>query len=139
MSLQTRLSALITAIGADVKSMKTRLDVLDAKSPSVLVGNPETNLRIVRGVVDMSTAGATIVAGSGFTVARTALGVCTVTFSTAFPARPAVDLTVDTSTGAKFAVAATNNGSFVARIFNVSALNGAAEDRAFNFTAIGPA
>lgn len=115
----------------------TRMNNLENGVAAALFGSNENTLRCLRGLVDMSTAGATIVApaaSAGFTVSRTALGVCTVTFSTAYPSRPVVVAVVDTGVGPRLITLATSTSNFVARIYNGTT----AEDRAFNFLAIGP-
>lgn len=92
------------------------------------------NLRTVRGRVDMSVGGPTILQGTGFTVSRTAVGVCVVTAS-AFTDAPAVVASVDTSVGARIATVQVQTVTqFTVRIWNGTT----AEDRAFDFIACGP-
>ncbi len=96
----------------------------------------QENLRIVRGV--LSAAGGTIV-GSGFTAAHSGTGVYTITFTTAFPAAPAVTATAD-SQGGNARVAMTDGvtgGVLTIRVMSISS-SPANTDAPVHFIAIGP-
>jgi hypothetical protein len=90
--------------------------------------------RIMRGTV--SAAGA-VVAGAGFTPARTAVGIYTVTFSTVMSSAPSVAL-VAGSTGGAYAVKVstppTTSGFGVTAFLTTTAAN---FDGEFHFIAIG--
>jgi hypothetical protein len=82
----------------------------------------------------ISSAGA-IIAGSGFTVIRNAVGVYTVTFNVAFPAVPTVTAsTVAGGTGDGIQVSAKGVGSFIVHGYDTNTQ--AARDEAFDFIAM---
>jgi hypothetical protein len=91
------------------------------------------DLRTVRGIVG---SGGSVVAGAGFTVARTALGRYTVTFTTAFSAPPAVTVTLgsDATTALCFLKQRPAAGSFLVRAINLSSVD---VDVEFDFIATG--
>lgn len=94
------------------------------------------NLRILRGKV--SSAGG-VAFGTGFTVSRTAVGVYSISFTTAFPSGqyPIVTASAESNgTVARFAmVNSPSNFSVTIRIVNGS---GTAADDDFYFIAVGP-
>jgi hypothetical protein len=111
----------------NVKTDDARLT--DQRAPK----GPETNLKIIRGNV---TSTGTVQNGSGFTVAKTAAGQYTLTFSTAFASPPAVTLTVVGKDGAVAGLGAFPlAGSALVRVLDPAVL----ADAAFSFIAIGPA
>ncbi len=89
-------------------------------------------LRTVRGEIDGGSGGMT--QGGGFTSVRRSAGWYTVTFSTAFSAKPAVTATTVTSIASFAVVTAKDNGSFDVKTF---AQNGTIGDITFDFVAVG--
>lgn len=97
------------------------------------------DLRIVRGVVNVTGAGATVLEGEGFSVVRNGAGDVSITFTTPFSARPAV-VAMPIGTAARD-VGESNlspaTGSDI-RLFSVTSAGGSA-DSPFHFIAAGPA
>lgn len=123
-------------VNSFVADVEGRVDTLegeqgDQRPPS----GPETNLRVIRGVVN---ADATVAEGSGFSVADTGTGQYTITFTAAFSDVPAVDATAVAATLRSAQLnAAAAAGSCVVQTYDTAAATSA--DTAFHFTAIGPA
>jgi hypothetical protein len=124
-----------------VGTIRTKGDVKLGSTGQLFAVSGEENLRTVRGIVSVG-AGATVFAGSGFTVARTAgapIGAFTVTFSTAFTGLPSVtanaysDLSGSVARTVAFQDIQANTVSV--RVFNDA---GGLEDQSFSFIAIGP-
>lgn len=126
-------------VGIGTSTPASRLEVRgDVRLGAVgeyFASSSSENLRFVRGKV--SSAGA-IAFGTGFTVSRTAVGVYSISFSTAFPSGqfPIVTASAESNgTVARFAmVNSPSNFSVVIRIVNGS---GTAADADFYFIAAG--
>lgn len=109
-----------------------RLSAADANAGYPQSGTGGETLRIIRGLIN-GPDGA-IVAGTGFTASRTAVGLYTITFSTAFSAAPTTVLTIRQVGGLLSRNEAP--GSTGITTFDLS---GTAMDRSFSFVTIGPA
>lgn len=120
MSLQTRLSALITAIGADIKALNTAV---------------ATKPRVVRGRV---SNGGSRAGGTGFTVVKIGTGEYRVTFDSAFPAVPVVVGSPDLGGPVNQKTWQHDTEAATASAFRCSVRNsntGAVVDVGFHFTA----
>lgn len=96
---------------------------------------PETNLKIIRGIVG---GAGTVITGSGWTVVHNATGDYTVTYTTPFSADAAPTVTPVFAGGAvAHRLSARAAGSFRVQIYLLS--GGANIDSDFSFTTIGPA
>jgi hypothetical protein len=109
---------------------RTVADPLAQQNFEQLEGVDALGFRIVRGGIT-GTTGA-VAFGTGFTCVRNAVGDYTITFSTAFPATPAV---AGTATAWVMATTTLSATSWRVTVFNST--TGAALDRDFTFIAIG--
>lgn len=97
--------------------------------------SPEGGLKVIRGIV--SGAGAAL-EGTGYTPAKTATGVYTITFDVPFSDIPAVVPMVRQSSGARFIHLTSAVTTSVATIRCATPAD-AAQDNDFHFVAVGPA
>lgn len=118
--------------GADAAATRTAIgtDAAGAQRPPQ---GPETNLKIIRGIV--ASAGG-ISEGSGFTVTKGSTGLYTINFTAAFSDQPAV---ICTSTHAGISVATTGVSTTTASIEQRVYTTNTVADQGFHFQAIGPA
>ena len=94
--------------------------------------------RIVRSIVLVSGAGASVVEGTGYSVSRNALGDGTITFSPPFSDRPSVSCTPIVIDRAMCEHASSPGTGAAYRAQGFIASTGAAAEVSFHFIAIGP-
>lgn len=95
--------------------------------------------RVLYGIVDVTAGGASVLEGTGFSVARNAAGDVSITYDTAFSDRPAVACTTIGTAAqniSEHSSSPTDGTGFRAHIYGTA--TGTASDVAFHFIAIGP-
>lgn len=127
--------------GTDLYTTNSGKLRIGGSAGAIAVAAPAEELRMVRGIVN---ADGSIAKGAGFTVARTATGKYTITFTNGtFSAEPAVSLAIyanGTNAGNLITLSDTAGGKDATK-FGVFCLNPGSTtfiDSKFEFTAIGP-
>jgi hypothetical protein len=128
------VSAYIQTLLDDANAATARATLgTDAAGAQRPPAGPETNLKVIRGIVNTAGAG-TIVEGSGFTLTRHGTGDVTITFSTGFSNEPAI-----TATSGNWATQIQTYSTTAVRLNNFNTTTGAFVDAVIHFQAIGPA
>ncbi len=113
--------------------LEVRGDILLGPNGQYLATSGQEDLRIIRGVI--SSTG-TILAGQGFTVARTAVGSYTVNFTVPFSDIPAI--TTSAQSGLSIVATSTSVAAGSSQFRTFASGSAALTDNQFHFIAIGP-